>query len=85
MAATLLWTLEAVALAPGRLRGVTLEIRAGVTAVLGCSGAGKTSLLNVLVGFPSCISSGSFGHFAHPFPTRQLWATALSCRHACHT
>ena len=51
MAATLLWTLEAVALAPGRLRGVTLEIRAGVTAVLGCSGAGKTSLLNVLVGF----------------------------------
>lgn len=51
MAANPLWTLEAVALAPGRLRGVTLEIRAGVTAVLGGSGAGKTSLLNVLVGF----------------------------------
>jgi ABC-type Fe3+/spermidine/putrescine transport system ATPase subunit len=46
-----LWTLGSVGLAPARLRDVSLEIHAGVTAVLGSSGAGKTSLLNVLVGF----------------------------------
>ncbi len=51
MAVETLWQLEAVTLAPGRLRGVTLEIPRGVTAVLGWSGAGKTSLLNLLVGF----------------------------------
>ncbi len=38
---------------PGRprLRGVTAEIPAGVTAVVGASGAGKSSLLEVCVGF----------------------------------
>ena len=46
-----LWTLDRVALAPSRLRDVSLVLRAGVTAVIGWSGAGKTSLLNVLVGF----------------------------------
>jgi ABC-type Fe3+/spermidine/putrescine transport system ATPase subunit len=46
-----LWTLDRVSLGPARLREVSLEIRRGVTAVLGWSGAGKTSLLNVLVGF----------------------------------
>ena len=49
-----LWSLDAVSL-PGRrmprLDRVTVEIARGVTAVLGQSGAGKTSLLNVLVGF----------------------------------
>ena len=34
-----------------RLNGVTLQIHAGVTAVVGYSGAGKTSLLNLLAGF----------------------------------
>ncbi|MBI3863428.1 MAG: ABC transporter ATP-binding protein, partial [Planctomycetia bacterium] len=34
-----------------RLAGVTVEIGTGATAVLGHSGAGKTSLLNLLVGF----------------------------------
>ncbi len=46
-----LWTLDRVSLGPARLRDASLEIRRGVTAILGWSGAGKTSLLNVLVGF----------------------------------
>jgi ABC-type multidrug transport system ATPase subunit len=45
-----LWELREVVLGR-RLRGVSLAIGRGVTAVLGHSGAGKTSLLNVLVGF----------------------------------
>jgi iron(III) transport system ATP-binding protein len=45
-----LWQLEDVGLGQ-RLRGITLRIEPGVTAVLGHSGAGKTSLLNLLVGF----------------------------------
>ncbi len=45
------WQLDAVALEPARLRDVLLTIPRGVTAVMGSSGAGKTSLLNVLVGF----------------------------------
>ncbi len=48
------WKLERVTLAGRprpRLADVTLAIGAGVTAVLGHSGAGKTSLLNLLVGF----------------------------------
>jgi iron(III) transport system ATP-binding protein len=46
-----LWTLNQVSLGAGRLRDVSLSIPRGITAVLGPSGAGKTSLLNVLVGF----------------------------------
>ena len=51
MATDPLWTLDHVSLAPARLRDVSLVLRAGVTAVIGWSGAGKTSLLNVLAGF----------------------------------
>ncbi|MCE9611029.1 MAG: ABC transporter ATP-binding protein [Chthoniobacter sp.] len=51
MPADPLWTLDRVALAPARLRDVSLTLHRGVTAVIGWSGAGKTSLLNVLVGF----------------------------------
>ena len=39
-----------------RLKAVTLHIPCGATAVVGLSGAGKTSLLNVLAGFESGIS-----------------------------
>ena len=49
-----LWKLEQVSLGNGaqpRLRDVSLRVQPGATAVLGCSGAGKTSLLNLLVGF----------------------------------
>ena len=50
----MLWSLQSVSL-PGRrsprLADVSLEIEQGVTAIIGQSGAGKTSLLNLLVGF----------------------------------
>jgi iron(III) transport system ATP-binding protein len=48
---TPLWTLSHICLGPARLDGISLTIESGVTAVVGWSGAGKTSLLNVLVGF----------------------------------
>ena len=51
MPAESLWSLADVSLAPKRLRGITLDIPHGVTAVIGWSGAGKTSLLNLLVDF----------------------------------
>lgn len=56
----LLWKLERVTLrgtshagrdSRDRLADVTLEINRGTTAIVGYSGAGKTSLLNLLVGF----------------------------------
>lgn len=52
-----LWQLRSVSLfrGPGgsrpRLDDLTLNIEAGATAIMGCSGSGKTSLLNLLVGF----------------------------------
>lgn len=48
------WQLEQVRLGPParlRLTEITLSIPPGITAILGESGAGKTSLLNLLVGF----------------------------------
>lgn len=50
----MLWKLEKVYLKGNylpRLQEVSLEIGQGITAVMGSSGAGKTSLLNLLVGF----------------------------------
>lgn len=49
-----LWTLRNVTLRGlrrPRLVDISCEIRSGVTAVVGSSGAGKSSLLNLLVGF----------------------------------
>ncbi|MDB6152276.1 MAG: fbpC [Chthoniobacteraceae bacterium] len=46
-----IWKLDHVSLEPDRLRDISLDISNGVTAVIGWSGAGKTSLLNILVGF----------------------------------
>ncbi len=46
-----IWKLDRVSLDPARLRDCSCEIHEGITAVVGWSGAGKTSLLNVLVGF----------------------------------
>lgn len=47
-----LFSLRDVSL-PARLNSVTISIPRGSTAVVGLSGAGKTSLLNVLAGFES--------------------------------
>jgi len=52
--ANALWRLHGVCLGEEpspRLAGLSVNIGPGVTAVLGCSGAGKSSLLNLLVGF----------------------------------
>lgn len=53
-ASSIIWQLENVWLGrkpDARLRGVTLNIPDGLTAITGPSGAGKTSLLNLLVRF----------------------------------
>lgn len=63
-----LFTLERVTLRPARLRDVSFTIRRGITAVLGPSGAGKTSLLNVLAGFEKPASGKLTGD------TRVAWA-----------
>lgn len=62
-----LWTLDSVALdgeGRPRLEVDHLEIGAGRTAVIGASGAGKTSLLNLLVGF----ETASRGQLANLIP-----------------
>src|SRR5262245_42411383 len=49
-----LWGIERVCLGGRprhRLRDLSCSIESGVTAVIGASGSGKTSLLNLLVGF----------------------------------
>ena len=69
-----LWTISRVTLGR-RLRDVTLALERGVTAVLGHSGAGKTSLLNLLVGFEEPDSGSVTVHFDRGARTRPLfWA-----------
>ncbi len=55
------WKLNGLRLGE-RLRIDALEISAGSTAVIGCSGAGKTSLLNILAGF----EKSTHGDVQHP-------------------
>jgi ABC-type Fe3+/spermidine/putrescine transport system ATPase subunit/sugar lactone lactonase YvrE len=69
-----LWQLEGIGLGR-RLREITLRIEPGVTAVLGPSGAGKTSLLNLLVGFEPPDAGKLTRHFnrgSHRIPL--FWA-----------
>ena len=61
MPADPLWQLDAISLGPARLHDVSLTIERGVTAVIGWSGAGKTSLLNVLAGFEKADRGGITG------------------------
>ena len=71
-----LWQLEAAGLGQ-RLRDLTLRIEPGVTAVLGHSGAGKTSLLNLLVGFEKPDAgklAAEFNRGSHRIPL--FWAPA---------
>ncbi len=68
MQADALFQLDRVSLGTARLRNVTLTISRGITAVLGASGAGKTSLLNVLAGFEKPASGKLHGD------TRVAWA-----------
>ena len=65
-----LWKLEGVNLGR-RLSELTLTIESGVTAVLGHSGAGKTSLLNLLVGFEKADNgalASEFDRASHRIP-----------------
>ena len=54
-----------------RLNSITLEIPFGATAVVGLSGAGKTSLLNVLAGFETGFS-GTLESSVLAGPTHRL-------------
>ncbi|MBS0202409.1 MAG: ATP-binding cassette domain-containing protein [Planctomycetes bacterium] len=77
----LLWSLHVVSLTgrqSPRLDRLTVDIPVGTTAVLGQSGAGKTSLLNLLVGFERPTSgqiqfqASELRRFWSP-PTQGLW------------
>lgn len=65
-----IWQLEHINM-PGRLADITLSLHQGITALMGISGAGKTSLLNLLVEFEKPVT-GTI-HFNSPAAnTKQL-------------
>jgi iron(III) transport system ATP-binding protein len=71
-----LWQLESAGLGQ-RLCDLAVRIEPGVTAVLGHSGAGKTSLLNLLVGFERPDAgklAAEFNRGSHRIPL--FWAPA---------
>jgi len=62
-----LWNLKNVSLAgdlSNRLDNITLQSNAGVTAIIGYSGAGKTSLLNLLAGMETASSGSITSHIS---------------------
>ncbi|QDU11079.1 ATP-binding cassette domain-containing protein [Gimesia aquarii] len=66
-----IWSLKNVSLrgvSGDRLVDVDLEIPQGITAIMGYSGAGKTSLLNLLVEY-ECPHQGSVVRRDHSFPS----------------
>ncbi len=88
------WNLQGVSLGGRdrpRLDNISLEIKPGVTAVLGVSGAGKSSLLNVLAGFEK--PSAGTVTFAQQDDSRLplywipqdygLWAHLTAAEHIC--
>lgn len=69
-----LWQLKGVGLGQ-RLRDLALRIEPGVTAVLGHSGAGKSSLLNLLVGYEKPDAGELFAEFQRgPHRIPLFWA-----------
>ena len=79
------FALSNVTLGPQRLTDLTIAIPSGVTAVLGPSGAGKTSLLNILAAFEEP-SSGSMTRPQKVFWVPQdggLWP-GLTVREHCN-
>jgi ABC-type Fe3+/spermidine/putrescine transport system ATPase subunit len=77
MAADPLWQLDAVSLGKVRLHEVSVAIRTGVTAIVGWSGAGKTSLLNLLAGFERP-DSGTLTGAKRRAPARTLRGRAIA-------
>jgi iron(III) transport system ATP-binding protein len=79
---TELWKLESVSL-DKRVRDVSLSITTGVTAVLGHSGAGKTSLLNLLVGFEKPTAGTIYGRPATFWVAQDfgLWPHLTAAEH----
>ena len=71
-----LWRLHDVSVSgdgpTSRLTNITLEVKPGVTAVIGPSGAGKTSLLNLLVQFERP-STGSIEFSLNPRSRPLFW------------
>ncbi len=71
-----LWSLDRVSVNAGaayRLDGITLLIRPGVTAVLGASGAGKSSLLNLLVDYERPDAGTVAAHIPNGGPSVPLY------------
>lgn len=90
-AAPALWELSSVSLntnGTSRLRDVSVRVEPGVTAVLGYSGCGKTSLLNMLVEFEKASSGTLASHLSgSPLPlfwvpqNGGLWNHVTACGH----
>lgn len=75
-----LWNLTNVSLAGdlgNRLNSITVQISAGVTAIIGYSGAGKTSLLNLLAGMETASSGSITSHISRTATTESGFSLPL--------